>query len=349
MESILITDGGDTVSRVLIGRGVRADAAALIGGNSYRRIAVFSQRTVDEISSEVSRSLAASSGATVSVQTLPDREEAKTIEVAERSYRWLNDLGMTRGDLIVAIGGGSLTDAAGFVAGTYLRGVDAVFVPTTLLGAVDAAIGGKAALNLDGKNLVGVFKHPDRVIVDLEILEALPAELLKQGHAEALKAGFIADANLVELYERGTAAASIDEIVRRAIAVKAEVVSDDFRETGRRAILNFGHTVGHAVETLSDLSHGEAVAVGMVAAAAASREELGFEGEDRISAVVESVGLPIRAPALDGREVRAAMQLDKKRDASGLRMVLLEDFGRPVLKSVDAATVTVALEAIGLE
>ena len=256
---------------------------------------------------------------------------------------------MTRGDLIVAIGGGSLTDAAGFVAGTYLRGVDAVFVPTTLLGAVDAAIGGKAALNLDGKNLVGVFKHPDRVIVDLEILEALPAELLKQGHAEALKAGFIADANLVELYERGTAAASIDEIVRRAIAVKAEVVSDDFRETGRRAILNFGHTVGHAVETLSDLSHGEAVAVGMVAAAAASREELGFEGEDRISAVVESVGLPIRAPALDGREVRAAMQLDKKRDASGLRMVLLEDFGRPVLKSVDAATVTVALEAIGLE
>ena len=283
------------------------------------------------------------------VRTLPDREEAKTIEVAESSYRWLNDLGMTRGDLIVGIGGGSLTDVAGFVAGTYLRGVDAVLVPTTLLGAVDAAIGGKAALNLDGKNLIGVFKHPARVIVDLEILEALPAELLRQGHAEALKAGFIADAALVELYERGDAAAPIDEIVRRAIVVKAKVVSDDFRETGRRAILNFGHTVGHAVETLSDLSHGEAVAVGMVAAAAASREVVGFEGAGRISAIVESLGLPIRAPALDGHEVRAAMQLDKKRDENGLRMVLLEDFGRPVLKAVSAATVTIALESIGLE
>jgi 3-dehydroquinate synthase len=127
------------------------------------------------------------------------------------------------------------------------------------------------------------------------------------------------------------------------------VVSDDFRETGRRAILNFGHTVGHAVETLSDLSHGESVAVGMVAAAAASSEDLGFGGAERIRATIESVGLPTRAPALDAEDVRAVMRLDKKRDDAGLRMVLLEDFGRPVLKPVGAATVGIALEAIGLE
>ena len=348
MESILITDRGNTVCRILIGRGIRRDGDAFTAAHSYRRIAIFSQESVSGISRDISR-LLATPETTVSIRTLPDRDEAKAIAVAEASYRWLNGLAMTRNDLVVGVGGGALTDAAGFVAGTYLRGLETVLVPTTLLGAVDAAIGGKTALNLDGKNLVGVFKHPSRVVIDLEILEALPAELLRQGHAEALKAGLIADTALFDLYERLGSAAPIGEVVTRAIAAKAAVVSDDFRERGRRAILNFGHTVGHAVETLSDLSHGESVAVGMVAAAAASSEDLGFGGAERIRAAIESVGLPTRAPALDAEDVRAVMRLDKKRDDAGLRMVLLEDFGRPVLKPVGAATVGIALEAIGLE
>jgi 3-dehydroquinate synthase len=227
--------------------------------------------------------------------------------------------------------------------------VQAVLVPTTLLAAVDAAIGGKTAVNVDGKNLVGVFKHPERVLVDLDVLGALPEELLREGSAEALKVGMIADREIVELYAHEGIAAPLREIVAKAVAVKAEVVSEDYRETGRRAILNYGHTIGHAVETLARVSHGEAVAVGMVAAAAASEAVTGFPAAGLQNDVLARLGLPVQAPDLPVERVRRVMELDKKRDESGLRMVLLEDIGRPVLRSVDDATVDAALAAVGLE
>jgi 3-dehydroquinate synthase len=348
VEPILITERGEPVSRVLIGRGVFSDPGILLGDMRFQRIAVFSQESVAGLAAEVAASLG-QTGANVATRSLPDREDAKTIGVAEACYRWLNGLGMTRHDLIVGVGGGALTDVAGFVAGTYLRGLPAVFVPTTLLGAVDAAIGGKTAVNVDGKNLVGVFKHPERVVIDVEVLAALPADVLREGHAEAVKAGFIADPAILDLYERHGAAAPLDEIVAKAVAVKAHVVSEDFKEEGGRAALNYGHTVGHAVETLAGIPHGDAVAIGMVAAGAASARDVGFTGERRQRGIIASLGLPVTAPDIDPAEVRAVMDLDKKRDDSGLRMVLLEDFGRPVLRTTGAATVAVALEAIGLE
>lgn len=347
VERILIEESGRAASVILVGRANRADPEHLVGDHRYARVAVFTQEPARGVAGEVAAALR-DTGAEVGVETLPDREEAKALGVAETCYRWLNDQGLTRGDLIVGVGGGALTDVAGFVAATYLRGLPVVFVPTTLLGAVDAAIGGKTAVNVDGKNLAGVFKHPERVIIDVAVLEALPAGLLREGHAEALKAGLVGDAELVRLYERHGAQVSLEEVVRRAVAVKAAVVSEDFREAGRRAILNYGHTIGHAVEALSGISHGEAVAVGMVAAGAASARVLGFDGEVVQGELIRSLGLPTTAPRLDRNSVEAMMRLDKKRDDTGLRMVLLEEVARPVLRPVGPATVEAALSAIGI-
>lgn len=348
VEHILITDGGEVVSRVVIGSGSLEDPEDLVGSSRHRRIAVFTQEPPAAIADRVAAALRAT-GAAVDLMTLPDREDAKTMPVVESCYQWLNGLGLTRRDLIVGVGGGALTDVTGFVAATYLRGLAAVLVPTTLLGAVDAAIGGKTAVNVGAKNLVGVFNHPERVVIDLDVLATLPPHLLREGHAEALKAGFIADPSIIDLYEKHGADVPVDEIVTRAVAVKAAVVSDDFTESGARAILNYGHTVGHAVEMLSGMSHGEAVAVGMIAAGAAAAHAVGFTGESRQRQIIESLGLPVRAPQLERSAVLDVINLDKKRDDSGLRMVLLEDFGRPVLRPADAATVEVALAAIGLE
>jgi len=179
---------------------------------------------------------------------------------------------------------------------------------------------------------------------------ALPHDLKVQGAAEAVKAGFIQDMEIVEAYE-ATAVEGIDLefIVNRSVAVKVDVVNGDFTEQGRRAILNYGHTVGHAIETASGISHGEAVAIGMVSAGAASRVALGFTGESRQSEVLGKIGLPTRVdPSVKAHQVRALMARDKKRDASGLRMVLLEEFGVPVVEKVNDTTVQVALDAVGL-
>ncbi|MFQ5947649.1 MAG: 3-dehydroquinate synthase family protein, partial [Acidimicrobiia bacterium] len=235
-----------------------------------------------------------------------------------------------------------------FVAATYLRGVEVVHVPTTLLGAVDASIGGKAGVNLGGKNLVGVFHLPSRVVIDTEILAALPERLRRDGLAEALKAGLIGDPDLVDLLESQGTGAAVDEVVRRAVAVKAAIVAEDPTDRGRRAHLNYGHTIGHAVELASPLTHGEAVAVGMVAAGAAAAGLLGFDAQVRQRSVIEALGLPTTAPGADPEEVRRLLVLDKKRDPSGLRMVLLRRVGEPELVRVGPATVDVALAAVGI-
>jgi 3-dehydroquinate synthetase len=241
-----------------------------------------------------------------------------------------------------------VTDLAGFVAGTWLRGVEVVHVPTTLLAAVDAAIGGKTGVNLAGKNLVGLFWHPTRVIVDVTTLEALPTSLRREGLAEALKTGLVGDRDLFELLERDGEGASLDEVVKLAAAVKVRVVGEDERETGLRAILNFGHTIGHAVEYSSPLSHGEAVAVGMVAACRISEARLRFQGMERVTAAIEALGLPTRVEGLERARVEDLLRHDKKRDAGGIRMVLLRAPGDPVVEHVAEEEIDLGLEAIGL-
>ena len=344
----LITVAGDVVTEVTVGRGVAVDGSQVVpDGVEGRRVAILTQPATGATARRLARSLAGA-GLGASVEVLPDGEAAKALAVVEGVYRRLNELELTRHDLVVGVGGGALTDVAGFVAATYLRGVELVLVPTTLLGAVDAAIGGKTAVNVDGKNLAGAFHHPVRVLVDLDILDLLPAELRRQGSAEALKAGLVGDPALVDLYERAGVDAPLDDVVNRAIAVKVAVVSADPTERGRRAWLNYGHTVGHAVEVVGSLSHGDAVAVGMVAAGEASTLECGFGEAERVVAVLRRLDLPVAAPGLDPGEVRRLVALDKKRDRRGMRMTLLRAVGDPVVTPVGPATVDAALTAVGI-
>lgn len=349
MHAHVIRDGASEASRITVGRGVSGDVAAVVAGvsTSPRRATVLCQPSTRAIA-EAQVSALSRIGLEANGYAVPDGEAAKRMGVVEDVYRHLNTSGFTRDDVVVAVGGGALTDLAGFVAGTYLRGVPVVYVPTTLLGAVDASVGGKTGVNVDGKNLAGVFKHPEHVIIDVDILDRLPEVQLREGAAEAIKAGFIADPGIVEAYERAGLAVDLEEVVDRAVSVKVAVVNEDFREHGRRAILNYGHTVGHAVETASGRSHGASVAIGMVAAGEASAQVLGFTGGDRQQAVLDMVGLPIDANELTAEVVRPLMDLDKKRDSTGLRMVLLRDIADPEVHPVDDATVRAALDAVGI-
>lgn len=289
---------------------------------------------------------AAQSGA-VDQLVLPDREEAKTAAVVERVYHWLGALGIGRHDTILAVGGGAATDLAGYVAATWLRGIEAVFYPTTLLGAVDAAIGGKTGINFDGKNLVGAFHLPSRVVINLDLLEALPQGLLLEGLAEALKAGYVGDPELVDLLASRGTGAPLEEVVERAITVKATTVEADFREGDRRAILNFGHTVGHAVEILAPLPHGLAVAVGMVAAATISNARLGFDHRPLIETVF-GLGLPVAAAGVSLDPALDLIYRDKKRTLDGVRMVLLKGAGAPVVLAVERELLLLGLRAVGI-
>ena len=193
-------------------------------------------------------------------------------------------------------------------------------MPTTLLGAVDAAIGGKSGINLGGKNLVGAFHLPTRVVIDLDVLEQLPPSLRLEGIAEALKAGYLGDADLVSLLQQSDP--PLAEVVRRAVAVKVGIVNSDFREGDQRAFLNFGHTIGHALEILAPMPHGLAVAVGMVAAATVSAARYGFDSRGLVETVF-GLGLPVAASGIAPGPALGLIRKDKKRTSEGVRMVLL--------------------------
>lgn len=289
------------------------------------------------------------SGLEVTWWTFPEGEERKTLETVGRLARALARAQLHRHDLVVAFGGGVVGDLAGYAASTYARGISLVQVPTTLLAMVDAAVGGKTGVNLpQGKNLVGTFHQPLGVIADIDLLTTLPERDLRGGLAEVVKYGFIADAALagVVIRERHVILArgpAIEGLVARCVKIKAHIVGADERETGLRAILNYGHTLGHAIESLSvsgrvrsgRLHHGEAIAVGMVYAAAVS-ELLGLAGGDLIAEhrrVLDAVGLPTGIDQMSWNEVRERMAMDKKY-SGGLRLVLLEGAGRPVVQAV---------------
>lgn len=348
MRRHVIFDGDRAVCEIVVGRSLAPEIAQAAAAVSSRAV-ILTQPATRSLGGRLRIALE-SVGIEVTEHTLPDGEGAKRLQVVESVYRVLNRAFFARGDLVIAVGGGALTDVAGFVAGTYLRGVPVIYVPTTLLGAVDASIGGKTGINVDGKNLAGLFVHPRMVFCDVDILDALPRQLKMEGASEAVKMGFIRDMEIVEAYEDSTVDdVDLEFIVNRSVAGKVAVVNDDFTEQGVRAILNYGHTVGHAVETVSRMSHGEAVAVGMVAAGAASRAALGFTGEARQSALLGRIGLPTRMERSTGiDQIMAYMARDKKRDASGLRMVLLKEFGVPVVQVVNDTTVRAALDAVGL-
>ena len=295
---------------------------------------------------------------------VPTAERAKTGEILQRCWDTLADAGFTRSDAVVGLGGGSTTDLAGFVAATWLRGVRYVSVPTTMLGMVDAAVGGKTGINLQaGKNLVGAFYEPYTVLCDLAFLVDLPREELSSGMAEVVKAGFIADPAILTIIEDDPEQALdpsgevICTLVKRAIAVKAAVVGADLRErtsVGRdlgREILNYGHTLGHAIERHENFTwrHGEAVSVGMTFVAELSRRlgRLDDDTADRHPRLLRAVGLPTTYPAEAWPALREAMNLDKKTRASALRFVILDGLAKAsMLESPDEAELEAAFKAL---
>jgi 3-dehydroquinate synthase len=326
-------------------------------GEQVRRVAVVHSRALRPTGQSVESDLAAAGLRPLLIE-VPDGEPAKTAEVLAMGWSVLGQAGFTRSDAVVGLGGGSVTDLAGFLAASWLRGVAVVQVPTTLLAMVDAAVGGKTGINTpEGKNLVGAFHPPRAVICDLSALRTLPRADLVAGLAEVVKTGLVADPVILDLLEEQPQESTtwdspvLRELVERSVAVKARVVTEDLRESGLREILNYGHTFGHAVEQVENFGwrHGEAVGVGMMYVAQLGR----LAGRtpaalvDRHRRVLALLGLPRsyrpdRWPAL-----HAAMGRDKKNRGDLQRFVVLDDLARPGrLEGPDVALLEAAYRLI---
>ena len=332
--------GGEHPYEVVIGTGILGELPSLVGEQA-RSVVVVYPEGLAEIARPACGALQ-QAGFLAQAEEVPAGEAAKDITVAARLWSRLAAHGVTRSDAIVGIGGGATTDLAGFVAASWLRGVRVVLVPTTLLGMTDAAVGGKTAVNIpEGKNLVGAFHPPAGVLADLAVLETLPAPEYVSGLAEIVKAGFIADPAILDLIEDDPAGAVVPhgrhtrELVERAVRMKAGVVSADLREAGRREILNYGHTLGHAIERVERyrVRHGDAVSIGMVYAAELARlaGRLDTATLQRHRRVLTAVGLPTTFLPGTWPDLRAAMAVDKKARGARLRFVILEGPGRPVI------------------
>ena len=290
---------------------------------------------------------------------IPDAEAAKRVEVAAFCWQIMGQTDFTRTDVVIGLGGGATTDLAGFVAATWLRGVPVIQVPTTVLGMVDAAVGGKTGINIaEGKNLVGAFWSPVAVLVDLDLLDTLGKNEILAGSAEIVKAGFIAEPEILDIYEASVEKATdpttpeFRRLLELAIAMKARVVSADFREAGQREFLNYGHTLGHAIEHAERYGwrHGAAVSVGMVFAAELSRltGTLSDAAVDRHRSILYSLSLPISYPLGRWNTLLATMQRDKKSRAGHLRFIVLDEIGKPsVLTAPDESLLFAAYTEIG--
>ncbi|HEX6969986.1 MAG TPA: 3-dehydroquinate synthase [Micromonosporaceae bacterium] len=331
--------GGERPYDVLVGRDLLDQLPALVTGAD--RAAVLYTPVLRE-RAEAAAEVLRSAGVEPMPVEVPDAESGKSIEVAARCWDRLGSAGFTRSDAVVGVGGGALTDLAGFVAACWLRGVRWVPVATSLLGMVDAAVGGKTGVNTTaGKNLVGAFHPPAGVLCDLTGLDTLPSVDLVAGLAEVVKCGFIADPVILDLIEKDPVSASdpagvvLRELIERAIRVKADVVAADLRESGRREALNYGHTLAHAIERAEDYRwrHGHAVAVGLVFAAALGRlaGRLDAAVADRHRTVLERLGLPTGYPAGAFAQLSAAMRIDKKARGRTLRFIVLEGLARPTV------------------
>jgi 3-dehydroquinate synthase len=331
--------GGERPYEVYVGRGLLDALPPMVAG--AERAAVLYSPPLKGLATTVAEKLRAAGIGPLTVE-LPDAEAGKHIEVAARSWEQLGMAGFTRTDVVVGVGGGAVTDLAGFVAACWLRGVRWVPVPTSLLGMVDAAVGGKTGINTAaGKNLVGAFHPPVGVLCDLSALDTLPPVDLVAGLAEVVKCGFIADPVILDLIEAGPQVAGdpagpvLRELVERAIRVKARVVGDDLRESGLREILNYGHTLGHAIEKVEGYRwrHGHAISVGMAYAATLARlaGRLDEATALRHRLILDGLGLPTTYEPEAWPDLLAAMRVDKKARGSRLRFVVLDGLARPAI------------------
>lgn len=340
-ETTRIPVPGAQPYEVLVGRDLLATLPSLLAGAA--RAAVVHAAPLAPLARRIAGELAAGGVAPVLVP-VPDAEAGKTARVAAECWDALGAAGFTRTDVVVGLGGGAATDLAGFVAATWLRGVRWVAVPTSLLGMVDAAIGGKTGINIAaGKNLVGSFHPPTGVVADLATLDTLPRADLVAGLAEVVKCGFIADPAILDRIEADPDGATdphgriLRELVERSVRVKADVVGADLRESGLREVLNYGHTLAHAIEQVEAYGwrHGHAVSVGLVYAAALARRagRLDADTARRHARVLSALGLPTRYDAGAFPRLREVMRVDKKARGATLRFVVLSGLAKPEILS----------------
>jgi 3-dehydroquinate synthase len=331
-----IVVGPDRPYQVLVGHDLLGELPALLPGAA--QVALLYAPPLRELAERAAAALRVH--ASVLPIEVPDAEAGKSFDVAQRCWDALGGANFTRTDAVVGLGGGAVTDVAGFVAACWLRGVRWVPVASSLLGMVDAAVGGKTGVNTAaGKNLVGAFHPPAGVLCDLSMLDTLPAVDLVAGLAEVVKCGFIADPVILDLVETDPAAASdpaspvLRELVERAVRVKADVVSTDLTESGQREILNYGHTLAHAIEKVEGYRwrHGHAVAVGLVYVAALARRagRLDELTADRHRNVLARLGLPVSYRRDAWPDLLATMRVDKKSRGAKLRFVVLDGLARP--------------------
>lgn len=336
---------GESPYDVVVGRHLLGELPGMLG-EGVRKVLLVHPGAL-ATSAEVVRDDLAAQGFQVVLAEVPEAEESKTAQVAAFLWQVLGQSDFTRSDAVVSLGGGATTDLAGFVAATWLRGVKVVHIPTTLLAMVDAAVGGKTGINTaEGKNLVGAFHPPAGVLCDLVALETLPRWDFVAGLAEVVKAGFIKDLRILQLCEEHAEALTAEaaageeslrpvvaELVERAVRVKAEVVSADLRESHLREVLNYGHTLGHAIEQVERYSwrHGAAVSVGIMFAAELSRlaGKLSEAEVDRHRAVLRALRLPVTYRGDRWDQLLTAMRRDKKSRGDLLRFVVLDAIGRP--------------------
>ncbi|BBZ07472.1 3-dehydroquinate synthase [Mycolicibacterium doricum] len=341
---------------VTIGTGLLGDLGRLLEGR--HKVAILHQPTLAVTAEAVRRHLA-DAGIDAHRIEIPDAEAGKELPVVGFIWEVLGRIGVGRKDAIVSLGGGAATDVAGFAAATWLRGIDIVHVPTTLLGMVDAAVGGKTGINTDaGKNLVGAFHQPAAVLIDLATLQTLPRNEIVAGMAEIVKAGFIADPHILDLIEADPEAALdpskdvLAELIRRSVAVKAEVVAADEKESALREILNYGHTLAHAIERRERYQwrHGAAVSVGLVFAAELGRlaGRLDDQTADRHRSVLEALGLPVCYDPDALPQLLEYMVGDKKTRSGMLRFVVLDGLAKPGrLEGPDPSLLTAAYSVVG--
>jgi 3-dehydroquinate synthase len=345
-ESTVIKVTGESAANnydVVVGRGLLSALPEQLG-ERVRRVLVIHPRAL-RLTGDTVRDELTAAGFTALTAEIPDAEEGKHIQVAAFCWQVLGQNDFTRSDAVVSVGGGAVTDLAGFVAATWLRGVKVIHMPTSLLGMVDASVGGKTGINTaEGKNLVGSFHPPAAVLADLDTLDTLPRNELVSGMAEVIKCGFIADPAILDLVEKDPEAvtdpqsAVLRELIERSIAVKARVVSEDLKESGLREILNYGHTLGHAIELVERYSwrHGAAVSVGMMFAAELARSvgRLGDADADRHRTILESLGLPVTYRKDRWQGLLDGMRRDKKSRGDLLRFVVLDGVGKPGILDV---------------
>jgi 3-dehydroquinate synthase len=365
--SMVIPVSGDGFQpyEVIIGRGLLPELGRRIAALSQHRTVIVTDETVAALHGPAVLAALEAAGVRARLLTVPPGEASKSFAELERVIDRLLAFGLDRRDLIVALGGGVVGDLAGLAAALFMRGIDFVQVPTTLLAQVDSSVGGKTAIDTPrGKNLVGAFHQPRLVVADIDLLATLPPRQLRSGWAEVLKHGLICDADFFDwLAGEGAGgaqgdAAALTRAVVRSVEIKSAIVGEDEKEAGRRALLNLGHTFGHAIEAElgfdeTKLTHGEAVALGCALAFrfAASSDLCPGEDATRVDAVIAAAGLPTRLEAVGAFSAEALltrMAGDKKAEGGGLTLILARGVGEAFVdKGVDRAAVRAFLKAEG--